>query len=120
MKTGWMMALAIGLGIATTACSEKLENTTWKGNYEKDSVTFDFQAGNAVKVTWSKGFREKPTNTSSDMTYSVDGKTVLFKNANDKVTAKAQLENGDMVGRPVDFGFEDLDSTARVVVKRVK
>jgi hypothetical protein len=118
MRSTW--ALAITLGAMSIGCSPRLEGTTWKGSYDKDSVTIEFLSGNNAKMTWAKGFRDKPTTNSSDTTYSIDGKMVYFKNARDKVTAKAQLEGDELVGRPVDFGFEDLDSTARVSVKRQK
>src|SRR5262249_37291402 len=114
-----MRAWILGGLLTLAACSEKLEGSTWKGKFEKDTVTFWSTAATTVKATWSRDWNGPPQSTTSEMTYAVDGKTVLMKTG-DKVTVRGQLENGDMVGVPVDFGFEDLDSKARIVVKKQK
>jgi hypothetical protein len=108
--------LAFGVMLSVVGCSQKLDGSTWKGQFERDTVTFEFGAGDKVKCTWTKGFGDHPISTSSDMTYSIDGNTILFKAS--KVTGKATLEGNQMIATPVDLGFENLDSKARVVVKR--
>jgi hypothetical protein len=112
------MAAMLGSILAVAGCTEKLEGTKWKGQYLKDSVTLDFVSSDHVKCTWSRDWSGTPMNTTSEMTYSVEGKLIYLKT--DKVTGKVQLENGELVGKPVDFGFENLDSTARVAAKRVR
>jgi hypothetical protein len=108
--------MAVLLSVA--GCSDKLDGSTWKGQYLKDSVTLEFVSSDHVTCTWTRDWSGTPMSTTSEMTYSIDGKLIYLKA--EKVTGKLQMENGELVGKPVDFGFENLDSTARVVAKRQK